>query len=535
MSVAPVLIRKLPIGLVIDGRYEITGFIGAGGFAQVYAGRQINVERAVAIKVLNLFKEQGISPADVRHQASRERFVREAKVMASLKHTAVVSVHDFGFLAETSQPYIVMENLEGHTLEAELSNHGPMAPARALKLVGRCLEALGEAHQKGIVHRDLKPSNIFIVAPGTPQEDVRLLDYGIASISQSKDDRLTATGQIIGTYRYLSPEYIKGRIALPALDVYQMGLILTEMLTGQPVVEGGNHFATLMVHVEGRIELPEALVACSLGPALCKALATNHAARFDDANAFLKALSDVDPDDLPKPPAAAPTVRLSEVSASPRSIAVPPSRISSTEVRAFTPAEAPRRILIPTDLDKALADKAAEREEERKAEREARRAAKAARARDKEAQEATLAQETQAEPPAPEPPPAEPQKPQEAPPAAPPPQARGLDPRLFAGVVGALLVALLALAVAWKFSPGDSAGGAAAAAVTITLISEPPGATLLEGRTVLGNAPLDFRFDSTTSPPKQIEVRLSDHAPQTVTVSPTGAPSVHVKLDPRTP
>ncbi len=292
-------IRRLPEGLILDGRYQVSHFIGAGGFAAVYAGKQLNIERPVAIKVLNLFESE--KDADKkRTEAAKQRFIREAKVMASIMHPSVVSVHDFGFIAEPYQPYIVMELLGGHNLQTELQEKGPMDPARALPLFKRCLDALGEGHKKGIIHRDLKPANIFLVEPHSPQEDIRLLDYGIAAIANAgKDSRLTSSGQIIGTYRYLSPEYIRGRTALPALDVYQMALILVEMLTGEPVVEGGNQFSTLMFHIEGRLQIPAPLVECALGPVLLTALSADHNQRFADAYAFREALDTITPESIP--------------------------------------------------------------------------------------------------------------------------------------------------------------------------------------------------------------------------------------------
>lgn len=346
--------RRLSTGHIIDGRYEVVDFIGAGGFAAVYEGRHVKMGRSVAIKILDLFDDGSRSKA---YEAVKQRFEREARVMANLKHSAVVNVHDFGFIAEPPfQPYIVMELLEGHTLEHELSEFGAIPPSRALPLIKRCLEALGEGHQKGVVHRDLKPANIFITDPHTPQEDLRVLDYGIASISQSKEDRLTTSGQIIGTYRYLSPEYIQGRTATPALDVYQMGLIVCEILSGEPVMDGGNHFSTLMMHVEGRLSLPVPLLTSPLGPILARALARDHEARYQDAYDFHAALETITPEMLPACDSETTRVSLSEF------FADGPERATSSagsRVRPARPATSVRSFEVPdTAVGLGLSDDA---------------------------------------------------------------------------------------------------------------------------------------------------------------------------------
>lgn len=290
------ILSSFPAGTVLNQRYEITGFIGAGGFATVYEARCIHTEREVAIKVLDMPRRKDEDSL----RAVEERFAREASVMMSLEHEVVVDVYDHGVLDEPARSYLVMERLEGRNLEVELRDHGSMAPTRAFRLVKRCLEALQEGHSRGIVHRDLKPSNLFLVHPETEDEDVRILDYGVASIEFGEEGRLTHTGQLVGTYQYLSPEYIRSRTVTPSMDVYQMGLILVEMLTGVPVIQDENHYVVFTRHVENRLRIPVGLLRSELGAVLAKALCPEFHFRYPNAQAFLKALENIDPRKIPK-------------------------------------------------------------------------------------------------------------------------------------------------------------------------------------------------------------------------------------------
>jgi serine/threonine protein kinase len=192
-----------------------------------------------------------------------------------------------------------------------------MRPEHLLPLFISCLDALGEAHELGIVHKDLKPSNLFLSDPGTRSEALRIVDFGIAHIKNGPGDageqpdppeakersgRLTATGQILGTLQYLTPEYIASQTVTPALDVYQMALILVELLSGDRVIKTDNPFECLRIHTFGLLELPEYLLASPLGPVLRHALASEVSERIPDANAFAEALSEIDPAAIPPSP-----------------------------------------------------------------------------------------------------------------------------------------------------------------------------------------------------------------------------------------
>jgi eukaryotic-like serine/threonine-protein kinase len=305
----------LPAGTVIAGRYKIIDVVGEGGFATVYRAEQMEIHREVALKLLN-------PAADMRtQQAFQERFRREARTAARIDHPNVVTVFDFGIAEEFGRPFMAMELLQGHDLEVELQDNGPMDAQRLVPLFAEALEALGDAHKQGIIHKDLKPSNLFLTNPGSRRETLKILDFGIARLAdvQAGKGKLTGTGQILGTPQYLAPEYIQHQTATPALDVYQMALILVETLTGAPVVDYDNPYQCLMVHGSGKLEVPRSLVTGPLGPVLLQALELDYTARYPNATAFQEALADIDIDQIGVVPPGEIKHRISEVSGSLRS------------------------------------------------------------------------------------------------------------------------------------------------------------------------------------------------------------------------
>ena len=300
------------VGQTVVDRYEITKHLGTGGFAKVFMAFDRVIEREVAIKFLDL---RAIHGTDQLVQTILERFRREAKLAAKIKHRNVVNIHDIGQLDEEGyRPFIVMEVLHGRDLEDQLNDHGALEPARLLPLYVDCLDALGEAHALGIVHKDLKPSNLFLDEPGTRSETLRIVDFGIAHIKNGgadaveeeqgpeRSNRLTATGQILGTLQYLTPEYISAQIVSPALDVYQMALILTELLSGERVIDTDNAFECLRIHTFGLLEIPDYLLKSPLGPVLRRALEAEPELRYPNAHEFAEALAAIDPLSVPISP-----------------------------------------------------------------------------------------------------------------------------------------------------------------------------------------------------------------------------------------
>ncbi len=281
--------QDLQPGTVLGERYEITSRIGSGGFAVVYDARDTKVPRRVAIKVIELDRN-----LDARSRQSYiKRFEREARLAVSVHHPCVVEVFDLG-VTDENIPYIVMELLEGWDLDSQVSQRGAMHAKRLIPLFIQALEGLGCAHEMNIVHKDLKPSNIFLKNPGKRHEQLCILDFGVARRINTATARLTHTDSAFGTPHYMAPEYSTSQIATPALDVYQMGLILVELLVGEPVVSHPEPVAAMFQHVRGDLYIPEVLLESSFGPVIRKALETNHLYRYQDGFEFADALRQIE-------------------------------------------------------------------------------------------------------------------------------------------------------------------------------------------------------------------------------------------------
>jgi serine/threonine protein kinase len=287
--------EPLAAGTVIGDRYVVGGVLGTGGFGTVYDAQHKYMKRRVAVKLLDRVAPR--SDGGVAHR----RFLREAESAARIEHPNVVNIYDFGFYGPRGIPYIAMQFLEGRDLREELTAEGAVTTFRTLQLVMGALDGLAEAHELDIVHKDLKPNNLIIVNAGTDRESMRIVDFGLACFAEaeSDDSRLTKSGNMLGTPRYLPPEYIKHQTVSPQLDVYQMGLILVEMLTGDPVVQGDSMYNNILAHMSGCLEVPVALVESPLGPILRRALAFDPGKRYPNAGVFRTALSRIDAAAIP--------------------------------------------------------------------------------------------------------------------------------------------------------------------------------------------------------------------------------------------
>ncbi|TNF48259.1 serine/threonine protein kinase [bacterium] len=199
------------------GNYRVLEEVGRGGMAVVYRARQESLDRIVAIKELDLKR----TTSDLR---AAERFKLEAKAAASLDHPNIITVHDFW--ERSKKAYIAMEFVDGLELKEVLDQHGAIGSELAALIGIQICKALSYAHERGIVHRDVKPGNIMLSARG----DVKLADFGIVFVSGSAD--LTTTGQVIGTPSYMSPEQIRGEDLGPASDIFSLGVVLYEAVTG---------------------------------------------------------------------------------------------------------------------------------------------------------------------------------------------------------------------------------------------------------------------------------------------------------------
>ncbi len=239
---------------VVDNRYVLSGLLGGGGMGRVFLARDEVLERDVALKVL---REQYAEDEEFVG-----RFEREAKAAASLNHPNIVQVYDRGE-AEEGSYYIAMEYIAGGTLKDRILKEGPMDAAEAVRLAMQVADALGVAHASGIVHRDVKPQNVLLTADG----DAKVADFGIARAASEVS--LSDSGLVLGTAKYMSPEQAMGDPIGPESDLYSLGVVLYEMLTGEVPFEADSAIGVAMKHVneaprpprEANPEVPEALDA----------------------------------------------------------------------------------------------------------------------------------------------------------------------------------------------------------------------------------------------------------------------------------
>jgi serine/threonine protein kinase len=275
------------MGRLFDAKYELFARLGTGGMGTVYRARRVYVGDEVAIKVLH--QNRLTRPEAV------ERFRREARAVAMLCHPNVVTVYDYREMrGESAQTYLVMELAQGTTLSQLLKRVGRLAPTRAIALMRDICAGVGAAHQRGIVHRDLKPDNIIVAPPRKPAESetVKVVDFGIAKLSDPAAAPLTQAGMVIGTPYYMSPEQCLGEELDARSDVYSLGIMLYEMLAGRrpfmaPTPTGviAKHLTEAPPPLPNHMGLPSGLEAV-----LLRALAKDPAARPADANAFAQEL-----------------------------------------------------------------------------------------------------------------------------------------------------------------------------------------------------------------------------------------------------
>jgi serine/threonine protein kinase len=228
------------IGAVLSDRYRVDARIGAGGMGVVYKATHLLIGRTLAIKVLRRrYAEQ---------DEVAKRFALEARVASSVKHMNVVDLLDYGS-TPLGSPFYVMEFLDGRSLARELSRNGPIEPARALDIACQISRGLSAAHQAGVIHRDLKPDNVYLVpADQHGPELVKILDFGIAHVSGRKT-RLTAAGAVVGTPEYMSPEQARGTDLDGRSDLYALGVVLFEALTGKVPLSAESTVGTLTKQV----------------------------------------------------------------------------------------------------------------------------------------------------------------------------------------------------------------------------------------------------------------------------------------------
>ncbi len=260
---APLLIENQPSSLAGQSisHYEIISLLGKGGMGEVYRARDTKLDRTVALKIL---------PADVATDAERmRRFVSEAKAASALNHPHVATIYEISE-AETVC-FIAMEYVEGQTLAAKI-NGQPLAINEVVEIGGQIADALDEAHSKGITHRDIKPANVML----TPRGQVKVLDFGLAKIArpESIDSDIstlakTQSGVVMGTPQYMSPEQVRGQVADHRSDIFALGLILYEMLSGKPTFSGDSAAEVMSAILKNDPE-PLSKITGQISPALEK-------------------------------------------------------------------------------------------------------------------------------------------------------------------------------------------------------------------------------------------------------------------------
>ncbi|MGW8729381.1 protein kinase domain-containing protein [Streptomyces sp. NPDC055808] len=277
-------------GSIAGGRYQLRDLLGEGGMASVYLAYDSALDRHVAIKTLHT--ELG------REQSFRERFRREAQAVAKLQHTNIVSVFDTGEDTVTFSgsaedggvmPYIVMEYVEGEplgsTLHRDIQQYGAMPADKALKVTADVLAALEASHEMGLVHRDIKPGNVMMTKRGI----VKVMDFGIARAMQSGVTSMTQTGMVVGTPQYLSPEQALGRGVDARSDLYSVGIMLFQLLTGRIPFDADSPLAIAYAHVQEEPVAPSSLnrsITPAVDALVARALKKNPNERFPSAQAM---------------------------------------------------------------------------------------------------------------------------------------------------------------------------------------------------------------------------------------------------------
>ena len=268
---------------LLGGRYRLDHVVGHGGMATVFSAYDTKLDRTVAIKLLQRRRDD----SGVLH----ERFAREARAEGKISHPNVVSVHDTGE-TEDGRPYIVMDYVEGPSLQQIIADEGPLSSERVAIIGMGVARALAAAHALGIVHRDVKPANVIIDGQGIPH----LMDFGLARELHDEDPAVTAPGLMVGTAYYVAPEQARYGTSSPAADLYSLGAVLYHALTGEPPFTGDNALDVALRRFEEdpaalRVVLPAA--DSDLAALIHTLLARDPVERPWDAAAVAERLGDI--------------------------------------------------------------------------------------------------------------------------------------------------------------------------------------------------------------------------------------------------
>ncbi len=274
-------------GRKLVGNYEFLEFIGSGGMGVIYKARNPVLKRLVAIKMLH---SHLMSPVITR------RFQQEAEAVSGLSHRCIISVHDYG-VSEHGQPYMVMDFVDGKPL-SDILRKSPLTVQAAINIGIQLAHALQHAHDKGVLHRDLKPSNIMVTDYDCDFPEVKIVDFGIAKILESDTTKVTQTGELLGTPQYMSPEQCQGGELDARSDIYSLGCVLFEAITGKPPFSGASMVSVIVDQISKQARTlaevrPDMRFPPQLEDLMARALAKDPADRYQSMSAMLEDLNKV--------------------------------------------------------------------------------------------------------------------------------------------------------------------------------------------------------------------------------------------------
>lgn len=310
-------------GALLEGRYRVEAVIATGGMSTVYRGLDLRLDRPVALKVM-----------DSRYANDAQfltRFQLEARAVAKLKDQGLVAVYDQGM--DAARPYLVMELIEGGTLRELLRERGPMPPYATVAVLQPVLGGLAVAHRAGLVHRDIKPENVLISDDGA----VKLVDFGL--VRAFAEAGITSTSVILGTAAYLSPEQVSNGSASPRSDVYSVGILAYELLTGTTPFTGDSALTVAYQRIDNDVPPPSSVIGGvppQLDEFIARATSRDPDARFADASDMRAELADI-AEELQLPPFRVPAPRVSAPRVSAPGVSAPgvvPMSENTTDVRA---------------------------------------------------------------------------------------------------------------------------------------------------------------------------------------------------------
>ena len=328
------------IGTTIGGKYRLEKQLGEGGMGMVFAATQIGLNRKCAVKLLH----ESLS----RDGHLVARFKREAEVAASIGHPNIVQVTDFGF--EDGKVFLVMDLLRGMPLADAIERDAPLPAERMRFIATQVLSALDAAHQRDIVHRDLKPDNIYLTSLSGVADVVKLLDFGIARMTGEQSQKMTTTGQVLGTPAYMSPEQARGKKVDARTDLYSLGVVMYEALSGRMPVDGDNYHE-LMFNIVGEEPIPLVEYRPDLPKALLdivsKSMAKDPEQRYQTANEMRRELEALGPIEASSPPAVdIPHTRVSDPDAFAKTVTPEAVQAISTDPSAQSVEAVPTRAAV---------------------------------------------------------------------------------------------------------------------------------------------------------------------------------------------